>query len=172
MRKDQARRKKTADDQRSPAVSTSPGRAPLLERPSWLTGTSWLRPGSPVAPRRNRLVLLPFGPDTIHRLPPHRTQPSTLLSPAVPERTKALKEEFNPAYSGFRVQGTASAPSSTTEAILPDSIRFVKEHNSLHRGHTAKAVLAEREGFEPSRVLALRVFETRALSRTMRPLPE
>lgn len=117
-------------------------------------------------------MLLPLGPDTFHRLPPHRTQPSTLLSPAVPERTKALKGEFNPAYSGFRVQGTASAPSSTTEAILPDSIRFVKEHNSLHRGHTAKAVLAEREGFEPSRVLALRVFETRALSRTMRPLPE
>ena len=85
-------------------------------------------------------MLLPLGPDTFHRLPPHRTQPSTLLGPAVPGQTKALKGEFNPAYSGFRVQGTASAPSSTTAFILPDSRGFVKEKNSLHRGLAAKAV--------------------------------
>ena len=137
-------KKEAAGDRRSPAASKSPGRAPLLERPSGLAGTSWLRPGAPVAPGRNRLVLLPFSPDTFHRLPPHRTQPSTLLGPTVPGQTKALKEEFNPAYSGFRVQGTASAPSSTTGFILPDSIGFVKENNSLHRWHTAKAVCWRR----------------------------
>ena len=94
------RQKKTSDDN-SPEVYTSAGRAPLLERPYELTGTGWLRPGDPVAPGRYRLVLLPFGPDTIHRLPPHRTQPSTLPGPAVPARRRPSKGNSTPPGADF-----------------------------------------------------------------------
>ena len=58
-----------------------------------------LRPGDPVAPESDRLGLLPSGPDPVHRLPPHRTQPSTLPGCPHPEPVLAdSKREkiFNP----------------------------------------------------------------------------
>ena len=71
-------------------------------------------PGDPVAPRTNRLPLLPSGPDGVHGVLPHGTQ----------QLTKRCKH----------------------------------------------AIMAEREGFEPSRACTLRAFQARALGQTMRPL--
>ena len=76
-----------------------PGRAPLVELRPPACRTSQLRPGCPVAPTGNRLWLLPSGPDQVHRSAPHRTQPSTLLSPAVPAAVEPSEWEFSPAIA-------------------------------------------------------------------------
>jgi hypothetical protein len=78
---------------------TIPGRAPLVEPRPPACRTSQLRPGCPVAPTGYRLWLLPSGPDQVHRPAPHRTQPSTLLSPAVPATVKPSEWEFSPAIA-------------------------------------------------------------------------
>lgn len=96
-----------------------PGRAPLFELRPLACGASWLQPGNPVAPTDNRLWLLPSGPDQFHGSAPHRTQPSAPLSQTVPKTVRALRVGVQPRYSGLRVQGTASAPLSTTEVIVP-----------------------------------------------------
>jgi hypothetical protein len=78
-----------------------------------------------VAPGGYRLGLLPPGPDPIHRPPPHRTQSSTPACPAV-LLTADPRKGIQPRYSGLRVQGTASSPSSTTGAIVTEAPAFVK----------------------------------------------
>ena len=75
------------------------GRAPLVELRPPACRTSQLRPGCPVAPTGNRLWLLPSGPDQVHRSAPHRTQPSALLSPAVPATVEPSEWEFSPAIA-------------------------------------------------------------------------
>jgi len=52
---------------------------PLISAPRRWPG-SWLQPGSPVAPARSHLPLLPPGPDGVHEFAPHGTGPSTLLT--------------------------------------------------------------------------------------------
>jgi len=89
------------------------GRAPAVDLGSELAATSRLRPGSPAAPERPCLPLLPSGPDGIHRLSSRRTRPSTLLDGSSP-RIPGPRAGVRPRYSGLRVQGTASSPSSTT----------------------------------------------------------
>ena len=91
---------------------------------------------------------------------------------------------FDPAGAGCGLQRTASSPSST--ATVP-SIReggrteprkdLVREglaptpHGGARAGPGGNEMLAEREGFEPTRAFhTLPVFETGALGRAMRPL--
>ena len=77
-----------------------------------------LRPSFLAAPESNRLPLLPSGPDGVHGLSPRKTQPSTPLTTQQPSRNKNLTESCQPRYSGLRVQGTASSPSSTTSFLM------------------------------------------------------
>ena len=81
-----------------------PGRAPLFELRPPACRTSLLQPGYPVAPAGYRLWLLPPGPDQVHGPTPHRTQPSTPLSQAVPADVEPSGGEFDPAIAvfGFR----------------------------------------------------------------------
>jgi len=101
---------------------------PLSMGSAWLTRASRLQPGDPAAPEGDCLPLLPPGPDGVHRPPPRRTRPSTSLSPGSPKRL-APREGIRPRYSGFRVQGTASSPSSTTKDIILETPIFVKERH-------------------------------------------
>jgi len=78
-----------------------------------------------VAPEGYHLGLLPSGPDPVRRPPPHRTQPSTPAGETVP-LTAAPQEGIQPRYSGLRVQGTASSPSSTTTRMVTHGPSFVK----------------------------------------------
>src|SRR3712207_6356610 len=48
-------------------------------------------------------------------VPLRRTRPSTPLTPVRPQRARP-RVGVQPRYSGLRVQGTASSPSSTTKA--------------------------------------------------------
>ena len=114
-----------------------------------------------MAPGGNHLGLLPSGPDPVRRPPPHRTQPSTLADPAV-LLTADPRKGIQPRYSGLRVQGTASSPSSTTMPMVTQERAFVKE---------GWKDMAEREGFEPSIPCRIHDFQSCALDQTMRPLP-
>ena len=90
------------------------GRAPLFELRLLACHVRQLRPGDPVAPAVYRLWLLPSGPDQIHSSAPHRTQPSTLLDQTVTATVAPSEWEFSPAIADCGLQGTASAPLSTT----------------------------------------------------------
>jgi hypothetical protein len=80
-----------------------------------LTPVSRLRPGNLAAPGEDYLPLLPSGPDGIHSSPPRKTRPSTPLDRSSPGKQKP-RTGIQPRYSGSRVQGTASSPSSTTHS--------------------------------------------------------
>jgi hypothetical protein len=62
----------------------------------------------------------------------------------------------------------------TNRAYIPlkglKSVGISTEKGSYREPSSAYKSQAERAGFEPARALALRVFETRALDQTMRPL--
>ncbi len=94
------------------------GRAPLFELRLLACHVRQLRPGDPVAPAVYRLWLLPSGPDQIHSSAPHRTQPSTLLDQTVTATVAPSEWEFSPAIADCGLQGTASAPLSTTEVSI------------------------------------------------------
>ena len=85
--------------------------------------TSLLRPGTPAAPRRDRLPLLPPGPGGVHGLLPRRTQPSTPLIPAVPTDREPSRGSSIPLRRILRVQGTASSPSSTAKGNPTTQVR-------------------------------------------------
>ena len=110
-----------------PASSSQKVVHPLLLRSRQLVQTSLLRPGLPASPGGTRLPLLPSGPDGVHRPPPRRTQSSTPLGRTVLPRS-APREGIRPRYSGLRVQGTASSPSSTTIDMLPQGWPSVKRY--------------------------------------------
>jgi len=78
-----------------------------------ITFASQLHPGTSMSPGESYLPLLPSGPDGVHSSPPHRTQISPPLSRKQPYTSKS-QAGIQPRYSGFRVQGTASSPPSTT----------------------------------------------------------
>ncbi len=75
-------------------------------------------------------MLLPSRPDTVQESPSRKTQSSSPLATACPHKLNP-GAGIQPRYSGLRVQGTATSPSSTTSFL--------------------KYKMAEREGFEPSR---------------------
>ncbi len=90
---------------------------PFSTRIPCLTVASRLRPGTPAAPKRDYLPLLPSGSGGVRRLLPRRTQSSTSLNS---DRTKSSEPQrgVRSRYSGLRVQGTASSPPSTTNRML------------------------------------------------------
>ncbi len=68
--------------------------------------------------RGRRLPLLPPGPGGVHGAPVGAgPSPSTPASPGSPHKT-APRVSLQPRYSGFRVQGTATAPPSTTTGSI------------------------------------------------------
>ncbi len=69
--------------------------------------------GGTAAPERESLALLPSGPDAVRTLPVRGTRSSTLRAQTLSRRT-VPRTAFGPAWSGFRVQGTADSPPSAT----------------------------------------------------------
>ena len=69
--------------------------------------------GGAAAPERESLALLPSGPDAVRTLPVRGTRSSTPRAPILSRRT--VPRAFGPAWSGFRVQGTADSPPSAAE---------------------------------------------------------
>ena len=99
------------------------GRAPPVDPAAILAAFHQSDAETLVTPVRNCLGLLPPGPDPVHRLTPHEIHAVTLM---VHTSDRAgPRGGVRPRYSGLRVQGTASSPSSTTMLILPDSAGFV-----------------------------------------------
>ena len=98
---------------------------PPSTRLTRLAVVSLLQPGAPAAPRVGHLPLLPSGPDGVRGSLPRRTQPSSPLLQSSPKSAEPL-EGIQPRYSGLRVQGTASSPSSTTEGMIPERAALVK----------------------------------------------
>src|SRR3972149_3980417 len=96
---------------------------PPSTRNPGLASVNRLQPGSPAAPEGDYLPLLPSGPDGVHRAPSRRPKPSTPAVGASP-RVPKPRAGVQPRYSGLRVQGTASSPSSTTarHAIRNDAL--------------------------------------------------
>gem|GEM_PF-4416557 len=96
-----------------------------------------LRPGTPAAPEGILLPLLPSGPDGVRGPSPRRTQPST---PRLHDRLGSLgpRAGIRPRWSGLRVQGTASSPSSTAsiEILSYQAIR-VKQNPELRSAQAA-----------------------------------
>src|SRR5919202_6786012 len=86
---------------------------------------SQLWPGTPTAPKSDRLPLLPSSPGGVHGLLLRRTQPSSPLDERRDE-TSAPRRGIQPRCSGLRVtlkrgRGTASSPSSTT---VPSVLKY------------------------------------------------
>ena len=67
--------------------------------------------GGTAAPERESLALLPSGSDAVRTLPVRGTRSSTLRAQTQSRRT-VPRTTFGPAWSGFRVQGTADSPPS------------------------------------------------------------
>ena len=70
--------------------------------------------GGAAAPERESLALLPSGPDAVRTLPVRGTRSSTPRAQTLSRRT-VPRTAFGPAWSGFRVQGTADSPPSAAE---------------------------------------------------------
>gem|GEM_PF-3931492 len=75
----------------------------LRIKPSGRYRSSWLGSGTPAAPGKHHLPLLPPGPDGVHGFPLRGTRTSTPLTPGVPTRL-TLGQEFDPALAdcGYR----------------------------------------------------------------------
>ncbi len=90
--------------------------------PSRRNPGSWLGSGTLAAHRAPHVPLLPSGPDGVGGILLRKTQPSTPL--AGPRPHKALpRTGIRPRYSGLRVQGTATSPSSTAKGMFEPSVR-------------------------------------------------
>src|SRR6185436_13849539 len=84
---------------------------------SGLTGgihVALLGSGGTAAPERESLALLPSGPDAVRTLSVRGTRSSTPRAQTLARRT-VPRTAFGPAWSGFRVQGTADSPPSAAE---------------------------------------------------------
>ena len=95
--------------------------------------------------------------------------PQRRFSSAVPESAEP-RGGIRPRISGFRVQGTASSPSSTTAVMMiPHGWKKVKL--ATRAGDVpALAFLAERVGFEPTGHFCPHALQACALGQTMLPL--
>gem|GEM_PF-6311910 len=107
----------------------------------------WLRPGALAAPGVSSLVLLPSGPDTVRKAPSRKTRPSTLLTGGRPHKPNP-RAGIQPRYSGLRVQGTATSPFSTAKIEI---LKFNNGDGPCLQVRPFKSLMAEREGFEPSK---------------------
>ncbi len=87
-------------------------------------------------------MLLPPGPDTVQKSPSRKTQPSSPLTGARPHKSHP-RAGIRPRYSGLRVQGTATSPSSTANASTG--------RRPLRSSPGPHVTMAERVGFEPTR---------------------
>ena len=83
-----------------------------------------LLPGKPAAHRRNRLMLLPPGPDMVHNTLLHRTQSSTPPNRHLTFRKTNLGKGIQLCYSGLQIQGTANSPLGTANCILIKSAEY------------------------------------------------
>src|SRR6186713_1931601 len=91
--------------------------------------------GGAAAPERESLALLPSGPDAVRTLPVRGTRSSTPRAQILSRRT-VPRTAFGPAWSGFRVQGTAaSPPSATGQAEGTTSARDYHRAGTSDRGH-------------------------------------
>ncbi len=115
--------KKSPEAGRTSGRDYENGRAPPVDPTAALAAFHQSDAEALVTPVRNCLGLLPPGPDPVHRLTPHEIHVVTLMLHT--SDRAGPRGGVRPRYSGLRVQGTASSPSSTTEMILPDIIRFV-----------------------------------------------
>src|SRR4029453_2273392 len=84
------------------------------ERPHRRNPRRLLGSGDTAAPERESLALLPSGPDAVRTLPGRGTRSSTRRAQTLSRRT-VPRTAFGPAWSGFRVQGTADSPPSAAE---------------------------------------------------------
>ena len=69
--------------------------------------------GDPAAHGKFHLMLLPSGPDMVHRLPLRGTQTSTLRARGRPYNTDSLGKGFSLARADCKLQDTAISPPST-----------------------------------------------------------
>ena len=76
-----------------------------------------LQPGDPTAPAGSCLPLLPSGPGGVHRSTPRGTRLS-ISRPWDIDSFATPRGGVQPRYSGLRVQGTASSPSSTVSSSM------------------------------------------------------
>src|SRR5690554_6868288 len=74
--------------------------------------SSLLKPGTLASHKRIYLLLLPSGPDRVHRFLLRKTKFSTPLTKGRPHNV-SLREGIPPCCSGLQVQGTATSPCST-----------------------------------------------------------
>src|SRR4029453_16876276 len=72
--------------------------------------------GGAAAPEREALALLPSGPDAVRTLPVRGPRSSTPRAQTLSRRT-VPRTAFGPAWSGFRVQGTADSPPSAAGQV-------------------------------------------------------
>jgi len=79
--------------------------------------------GGTAAPERESLALLPSGPDAVRTLPVRGTRSSTLRAQTQSRRT-VPRTAFGPAWSGFRVQGTADSPPSAAGQAEGSTLRL------------------------------------------------
>ena len=86
------------------------------------TCVALLGSGGAAAPERESLALLPSGPDAVRTLPVRGTRSSTLRAQTQSRRT-VPRTAFGPAWSGFRVQGTADSPPSAAGQAAASSVR-------------------------------------------------
>jgi hypothetical protein len=90
----------------------APGHAlRLRDRYTGGVSVALLESGGAAAPERESLALLPSGPDAVRTLPVRGTRSSTPRAQTLSRRT-VPRTAFGPAWSGFRVQGTADSPPS------------------------------------------------------------
>src|SRR3972149_6170915 len=96
------------------------GRAPSIDlaRPA-ISPRSRLRSGTPTAPEKVALPLLPSGPSGVRRFSLRGAQPSTPPREAHSTR-RSLERGFNPAVADCGLQGTATSPSSTATLYVPN----------------------------------------------------
>ena len=78
-------------------------------------GGRGLGSGRPASPGAAHLGLLPSGSDPVRGAPPRRTRPSTSRVHHRPASLGPSGGELSPAWRGFRVQGTPSAPPITID---------------------------------------------------------
>ena len=105
----------SAESGRSVGTQDSPATRSVVE--SGITGgilRRLLGSGGAAAPERESLALLPSGPDAVRTLPVRGTRSSTPRAQTLSRRT-VPRTAFGPAWSGFRVQGTADSPPSAAE---------------------------------------------------------
>ena len=69
--------------------------------------------GDPAAHGKFYLMLLPSGPDIVHRFPLRGTQTSTLRARGRPYNTDSLGKGFSLARADCKLQDTAISPPST-----------------------------------------------------------